>query len=372
MQVHNRLSQIRNQRGWSAPALAEKVGVKRQTIYAIEAQKYMPNTLLALRLALVLDVIVEELFSINAESAASEKPTPVHLLANETSAGRPDSLVRLCQVGSRMIGIPSAPISAGLPAADAVVVGSDTRGRTLVHAFHDLENEGNRLIVAGCDPAMPVLARHMFKHGNIELIPVGCSSLQALKWLKDRKIHVAGTHLHDESPGGSNRRVIERFFSKGGIRVVTFASWEEGLVVARTNPKSISGLSDLTRQDVTLVNREVGAGARLLLDRSLKREGISPRNIRGYESTVGGHILAAWHVQSLRADCCIATRAAARVFGLDFISLVNERYDLVIPDHHWELPAVQIMLDSLNRASLKKELETLGGYDTSETGRMVN
>ncbi|HYK91100.1 MAG TPA: substrate-binding domain-containing protein [Acidobacteriota bacterium] len=372
MQVQNRLAQIRNQRGLSAIALAEKIGVKRQTIYAIEAQKYTPNTLLALRLAQVLDVAVEELFSVSTGSEASDKPTPVHLLANEASVGQPDRLVRLCQVGSRMIGVPSAPVSGELPAADAVVVGSDARGRTLVRAFQVMENEGNRLIVAGCDPAMPVLARHMFRHGNIELIPVGCSSLQALKWLKDQRIHVAGTHLCDESSSRSNRRAIERFFPKGGFRIVTFASWEEGLVVARTNPKGISGLSDLTRNDVTLINREVGAGARRLLDRSLKKEGISPMNIRGYELIAGGHVLAAWHVHTSKADCCIATRAAARVFSLDFIPLVSERYDLVIPDRHWELPAVQVMLDSLNRASLKKELEVLGGYDTSETGNMVN
>ncbi len=352
-------------------ALAARVGVRRQTIYAIEARRYMPNTLLALRLAQALGVPVEELFSIEAEPAALENPTPVDLLANPGSAGQPGAAVRLCPVGRRMIGVPSPPVLGELPAADAVVVGPGRSGRTLVRAFRGAEEEGTRLIVAGCDPAMPVLARHMLKHGNIEVIPAGCSSLQALQWLKGRKIHVAGTHLRGESSGGGNLSAIEKFFPRGGVRSVTFAFWEEGLIVARENPKGISGIGDLVRKDVTLINREVGAGARYLLDSSLKKEGISPQNVRGYKRTAGGHVLAAWHVHTSSADCCIATRAAARVFGLGFIPLASERYDLVIPDQYWELPQVQIMLDLLNRASLKKELEALGGYDTRETGCLV-
>jgi molybdate-binding protein/DNA-binding XRE family transcriptional regulator len=366
--VHNQLAEVRHRRGLSAAALAARVGVRRQTIYAIEARRYMPNTLLSLRLAQVLEVPVEELFSIEAETIPLEKPTPVELLALPESAGRSDWPVRLCAVGSRMIGVPSPPVLGELPSADAVVVGPGRGGKTLVRAFRGEEEAGNRLIVAGCDPAMPVLARHMLKHGSVELIPAQCSSLQALKWLKDRRVHVAGTHLRNESAPGSKSGVIEKFFPRGGFRIVTFASWDEGLVVARTNPKRISGFADLTRKDVTLINREVGAGARYLLDSSLKKEGISPRKIRGYELTAAGHVLAAWHVQTAKADCCIATRAAARIFGLGFIPLVSERYDLVIPDQHWETPSVRIVLDSLNRTSLKRELEVLGGYDTSETG----
>ncbi len=372
LQVLNRLAKIRRQRGLSAIALATKVGVKRQTIYAIEARRYMPNTLLALRLAQVLEVPVEELFSLEADSAVPERPASVELLADSASGAQAGRPVRLCAVGRRMIGVLSPPVLGELPAADAVVAGPDKGGRTLVHGCRTEEDESGRLIVAGCDPAMPLLARHVWKHGKVELIPAGCSSLQALEWLKERKIHVAGTHLRSESANDASLSVIEKFFPRGGFRVVRFASWEEGLVVAARNPKGISGPADLIRRDVTLINREVGAGARQLLDRCLRREGISPQRVRGYEQTTGGHVLAAWHVQTSRVDCCIATRAAARVFGLGFIPLVSERYDLVIPDQHWDLPAVQIMLDSLNRASLKRELELLGGYDMTETGRLVN
>jgi putative molybdopterin biosynthesis protein len=371
MRVQNKLAEARQQRGLSAAALASKAGVKRQTIYAIEAHRYIPNTLVALRLAQVLEVPVEELFSIQMPASASEKSTPVDLLMGPAKSGQPDQPVRLAKVGRRIIGVPSFPVLGELPAADAVIVGPGKGGRTLVRPFHDEDDAKNRLIIAGCDPAMPVLARHVGKHGSIELIIAGCSSRQALEWLEDRKIHVAGTHLSSKSAGGSNLEAIEKFFPKGGVRVVTFASWEEGLVVAGANPKKISGVVDLARPDVTIINREVGAGARFLLDSFLKREGISPRDVNGYDQITSGHVLAAWHVYGGKADCCIATRAAARVFGLHFIPLASERYDLVIPEQCWDLPAVQVVLDALNRSSLKGELEALGGYDTSQTGRLV-
>ncbi len=370
MHVQNRLADIRQQRGLSAAALAGKVGVKRQTIYAIEAQRYVPNTLVALRLAEALDVPVEKIFSIEAKASAAEAMS-VDLLMDPSVYGKPNQPVRVCKVGRRVVGVPSLPVLGELPAADAVVVGAGSSGRILVRPFHAEDLGGNRLLVAGCDPGMPVLARHLFQDGNTELITTGCSSTQALTWLKEGKIHVAGTHLRTEAANSSTLDVIRKFFPKGGFRVMTFASWEEGLVVAAGNPKGIAGVGDLARKGLTLINREVGAGSRFLLDSLLKKEGIEPKNIRGYHNTTNGHILAAWHVYSGHADCCVAARAGARVFGLGFIPLVSERYDLVVREQNWELPAVQRMLDALNRSSLKSELEALGGYDTSQTGRIV-
>ena len=153
--------------------------------------------------------------------------------------------------------------------------------------------------------------------------------------------------------------------------MVTFALWEEGLVVAKGNPKRILGIGDLARKDVTLINREVGAGSRFLLDCLLKEQGITARRARGYDQVAYGHIPAAWHVRSGNADCCMATQAAALLFGLDFLPLAGERYDLVIPERYFGLQAVQVLLDVMNRSALRRELEALGGYDTSQTGRML-
>ncbi len=371
MQVQNRLSEIRQLRGISASELAARVGVTRQTIYAIEAHKYVPNTLVALRLSEILEVSVEQIFAIEEEAGRAGRQMTVDLIEDPSAPCLPNQPLRICQVGSRKIGVPTPPIHGEIPAADAVIVDAGKPGSTVVRLFRDESYPENRLLVAGCDPAIPALARYLLKHGNIEVVTMGCSSTRAMKLLQERKIHIGGTHLSGTSNKENNLQVIHRFFPKGGCRVATFASWEEGLVTARGNPKGISGIGDLGRKNVALINREQGAGSRILLDSLLKKSGITPTEVRGYRQIAKGHILAAWHIHTGLADCCIATEASARVFGLHFIPLVSERFDLVIPERHWNLPPVQALMDALNRASLRKELEALGGYDTSKTGNLI-
>jgi molybdate-binding protein len=120
-----------------------------------------------------------------------------------------------------------------------------------------------------------------------------------------------------------------------------------------------------------IVNREMGAGSRMLLDSHLKRLGIETANVRGYDRVAPGHLPAAWQVQTGAADCCIATRAAARVLGLGFVPLLSERYDLAIRRRHLDLPGIQVLLDTLSRSNFRRELESLGGYDTKNTGARV-
>jgi len=164
---------------------------------------------------------------------------------------------------------------------------------------------------------------------------------------------------------------LAKLFTKNAVAVITFAVWEEGIVTARNNPKNIRGLEDFARPDITIVNREQGAGARSLLDTHLKRLKIDARKIRGYTQTAPGHLPAAWRVLSGGGDCCIATRAAARTFGLGFIPLMSERYDLAIRRQHLELLAIQALLDTLSRSNFRRELESLGGYDTSGAGNRM-
>jgi molybdate-binding protein len=160
-------------------------------------------------------------------------------------------------------------------------------------------------------------------------------------------------------------------FPKNAVAVISFAVWEEGIVTAAGNPKSIKAVEDLARRDVAIVNREKGAGSRALLDSYLKRLKIDSKNVRGYDRISPGHLPAAWQVQSGQADCCIATRAAARVFGLGFIPLVSERYDLAIRRQHLDMPGIQAVLDTLSRSNYRRELESLGGYDTRAAGQRL-
>jgi len=108
-----------------------------------------------------------------------------------------------------------------------------------------------------------------------------------------------------------------------------------------------------------------------LLDSALQRLGLDSKNVRGYNRVAPGHLQAAWQVQSGQADGCIATRAASRVFGLGFIPLVSERYDLAIRRPHLDMPSIQVLLDTLNRSNYRRELESLGGYDTRAAGQRL-
>ena len=371
MEVRNRLAEIRRKRGVAAAALAAHAGVTRQTIYAMEAGGYVPNTAVALRLADALDVRVEDLFSLEKAAPATPKTEEVDLLSSEERPLEPGQPVRLCRVGRRLVAVPSPPVPADLPPADAVLVEGAGRAAATVEPLHGDEDNGKRVLVAGCDPGMGVLARHLTREASIELVSASCSSLQALKWLRENKVHIAGSHLRDEASGESNLPVLKTIFPKGGYKVVTFAIWEEGLVVSKGNPKKIRRVADLARRDIILVNREPGAGSRFLLDHRLKQAGVANSAVRGYDRIARGHMPAAWHVYAGLADVCMATRAVARVFGLDFVPLVSERYDLVIPRRYLDLPAVETMLDRLSRSSFQRELSALGGYDVSQTGRVV-
>ena len=236
--------------------------------------------------------------------------------------------------------------------------------------FQDAEQFGNRLLMAGCDPAMSVLARHLQK-ANIELVLAHRNSSQALDLLRSGSVHIAGSHLRDEATGESNLPQVRKLFPRGTAVVFAFAVWEEGIVVAKGNPKAIREIADFARKGIALVNREPGSGSRSLLDSSLKRLGIASSKVTGYKQVAHGHLPAAWQVRIGHADCCVATRAAARVFGLDFIPLISERYDLVIRKQHIALPGMQLLLDTLNRTAFRRELEGLGGYDTSGAGKRM-
>jgi len=370
-EIQNNLGAIRQKRGLSASQLAKLAGISRQTIYAMEAGSYVPNTFLALKLARVLEAGVEELFSLSGDLPAPELRTEQVTLLPGAAPVQPGQPVQLCRVDKRVFASTPSPISWYFPASDAVVAGnSGERGKTRVQVFQPNQDFANRILVAGCDPAISVLARHVQAAGT-ELVLTHRNSSQSLALLKDGCVHVAGTHLRDEATGESNIPEIDRLFPKKTVAVITFAVWEEGIVTARGNPKGIRGIEDFGRADVTMVNREGGAGSRRFLDAQLQRLGIESRKVRGYATEVQGHLPAAWQILSGTADCCIATRGAARVFGLGFIPLASERYDLAIRRQHLGLPAIQALLDTLSRTGFRRELESLGGYDTEAAGRRL-
>jgi putative molybdopterin biosynthesis protein len=368
--VVNNLAPFRAKRGLSAIELAKKIDVTRQTIYAMEAGTYVPNTLLALKLAQVLEVKVEELFRLeDAEAPALHETAELLPAEQEAQPGLP---VQLCEVNEKLVAVLPAPIAWSLPPADAVLIESGKRlGKAKVQLFQKEEKQfRKRLLIAGCDPGISVLLRHLQREG-VEAVVAYRNSSQSLNLLKDSLVHVAGTHLRDEATGESNLPIIRRQFPKDSVAVISYAIWQEGIVIARGNPKGIKSINDLTRKNVSIVNREPGSGSRNLLDSHLRRAGIVPKSVKGYGQIAPGHLPAAWQVKSGLADCCLATKIAASVFGLDFIPLESERYDLVIQNQNLSHPGVQVLLDTLGRAAFRRELEGMGGYDTRISGNRL-
>lgn len=347
----NRLAVVRKSRGVSASDLAAQVGITRQAIYAIEAGTYMPNTAVALRLGRVLETTVEDLFALEKEEAASNGVQSFEPL-DEAFSFEPGEPIQICKLGRRAIGVAPPRFPAWLPMADGIA--TDAR-----HAAITAEpDEANRLLIAGCDPALSLLAAHA-RQAGVDVILASANSASALQWLREGKIDIAGSHLNDPiSPG--------RAFS-----VVTFALWEEGFVVRRGNPKGIRSIADLANPRIRFLNREAGSGSRRLFDSLAAASGLAPDKIKGSETSAPGHLAAAWAVASGAADCCIAAGSAARRFGLDFIPLAAERFELVLHKRDAARKQVESVLDLLNRARFRRQLESIAGYDVSHAGDVV-
>jgi molybdate-binding protein len=205
----------------------------------------------------------------------------------------------------------------------------------------------------------------------VEVVSAAASSKLALRWLQEGKVHIAGSHLEDPETGEFNLPFLRQTFPEEDFAVVTFARWEEGFVTAAGNPLGLRAAADLARKGVRFVNREEGSGSRALLDRLLGEVGLAAARVKGYERVAYGHLAAAYAVLANEADCCLATRSAARTFGLDFAPLQSERYDFVMRRKTMETPMAQSFLDVLQRASLRRRLEVLAGYDTAQTGAQL-
>ncbi len=351
--------------------LARKTDVSRQTIYAIEDGSFLPNTVVALKLARALDVTVEDLFCLEEDEAG----TPVTVEAEWLSDQRPRSvgggMVRLCGTGKRKLALPVQTAFSFLPEVDGIVQKQVGRRVRIGMLPGDRQSGGRaEILVAGCDPALSLLAEEAHSLG-VAVVPIPVSSRKALAWLAQGKVDIAGTHLPDRESEEFNLGAIRQAFPRGGVRALTFAQWESGLVIQTGNPKRIRSIADLASGAVTIVNRERGSGSRAQLDREINRQGIQSSRIKGYEREVHGHLPAAFGVASGWADCCLATRSAARCYGLGFVPLRSERFDLVMPVKFLKSKIGQSLADLLNRAKLRGKLERLAGYDAKQTGQIV-
>ena len=196
-------------------------------------------------------------------------------------------------------------------------------------------------------------------------------SLGGLIALEQGEADIAGCHLLDEETGEYNVPFLRRILPSEDVILVNLVHRQQGLIVPRGNPKGIRGMDDLARPDVTIVNRQRGAGTRVLLDLRLRELGISSAGVCGYEHEVETHTAAAAAVASGTADVGLGIQSAARAMDLDFIPVAKERYDLAILEARSESPEVDYLKSTLGSESFKAVARELGGYDTSATGQIM-
>ncbi len=232
--------------------------------------------------------------------------------------------------------------------------------------------ESTVVVVGSHDVALDVLGDFLRRADpSAALASAHVGSLGGLLALRRGEAHLAGVHLLDEATGEYNVPYVRQHLSDRAVMLVTLAHREQGLLVAPGNPLGIRGIADLTRADVRFINRQRGAGTRLLLDYELRRAGLAAQRIRGYDREVYTHMATAVAVASGAADAGLGILAASRAMGLDFIPIARERYDLAVPLEHLGSPLIERVLAILDSPAFKDAVAGLGGYDLSETGKRI-
>ncbi|MBH0201133.1 MAG: helix-turn-helix domain-containing protein [Nitrospira sp.] len=375
-QFSNRLKSCRIEKGFSQGELATRGGITRQAISSIESNLYLPTTAVALRLASVLACRVEDLFSLVPTEDVIEG-TLIGRLPQAKTRTQPIR-VKVSTIGKRTVVRPVADLgeqlSFAVPTDGYITHAQGNRSSHTVHVklSRDREAIQQEISVAGCDPAIFLVGEHLRRHKDRTTV-VGwmMGSMAALHALQRGEVHVAGMHLFDPVTRESNLPFLRRSLKGSAYEVVTFATWEEGFLIRPGNPKSIRTAADLVEPTVTVVNREEGSGARLLLDQRLRTAGVEPTHLQGYDRIVSSHFEVARAIAERQADIGIGIRSAAQLFDLDFIPLQVARYDLVVPKPYLKShPTLAHLFETLVSRPFRDEIEALGGYDTSETGKI--
>ena len=188
--------------------------------------------------------------------------------------------------------------------------------------------------------------------------------------LKRGEAHMAPIHLLDETTGEYNISYVKRMFSEP-MALIKGVNRIQGIMVKKGNPLDINEIKDLAREGVRYVNRQRGAGTRVLLDYKLKEQGISADDIYGYDREMATHMAVAAAVASESADAGMGVLSAANAMGLDFMEVAYEEYDFAIPVKYLELPHVQAFIEILKSSEFREELERLGGYTSDDSGKVI-
>ena len=256
------------------------------------------------------------------------------------------------------------------PASEGIAGGSEVEIE-LMRSMDEIED--TIVSIGSHDNSLDVLSNFLRKrYPRFTLSSAHVGSMGGLMALRKEEAHIAPTHMLDVETGEYNVPFIKRILPGKEVSLINLVHRTQGLMVLRGNPKEIASLEDLRRPDVTYINRQRGAGTRLLLDKTLSELGIDPKEVTGYEREEYTHMAVASAVLTGVADTGLGVLSAANALGLDFIPVAKERYDLAIPTEMLGDERVRALLDIIrNDRDFRNAVEALGGYDVSDMGRVM-
>ncbi len=290
--------------------------------------------------------------------------------------------VKLGTVDNRIVAIP-LPRGAGcitsITKADGIIrvpnhiEGLNQHESTKAELLRPLSSIENTIVVVGShDNTLDILADQIQAgYGSLSLSSSHVGSMGGLMAVKKGVCHLAGSHLLDNKDGSYNISYIKKYLPEVRVKLVNLVLRDQGLIIPSGNPKRIRGVEDLSRDDITFINRQAGSGTRILLDYRLKQLNIYPDTINGYQNEEFTHMSVAVAVLSGTVDVGLGIYAAAKALNLDFIPIVTEQYDLVIPEAHFESKKIKVLLETINTSAFIKRVETMGGYSTEKTGEII-
>lgn len=299
-----------------------------------------------------------------------------------TSPAGDDDYVRMVagRVGDRLLAAPlsrGAGVITSLVRADGIAIlprgtqglepGAPIKVR-LYRSPHELEQ--TIFAIGSHDMTLDLVAQFLAERQR-RLVSANVGSQGGLVALRRGEAHLAGSHLLDPDTGEYNLPYLKQYLPDTSVEVVTWVGREQGILTRRGNPKGIHGLEDLVRPDVRFINRQLGAGTRILLDYHLGKLGIQSAMVNGYDQEEYTHLAVAAAVASGRADCGLAITASAQALDLDFIPLFQERYDLIIPCEYLQGDLLSPLFDLMSDQRFRQAVAALPGYDLSQMGHIV-
>jgi putative molybdopterin biosynthesis protein len=286
--------------------------------------------------------------------------------------------VKLGQVGGRIVATPlprGAGMITSITEADGIirlpahVDGLKDDDPIQAELLKPISAIRNTVVAVGShDNTLDLLADELRAKSRLSLSSSHVGSMGGLMAVKRGGCHLAGAHLLDTSDGSYNRSYVKRFLPDTPVRLVNLVLRDQGLIIPKGNPKGIQGIEDLSREEVSFINRQGGSGTRILLDYRLNQLGLGAERINGYHNEEFTHMAVAAAVLSGAADAGLGINAAARALDLDFIPVVTEQYDLVIPAEILETEMIQTLLEIISGWEFQERVVALGGYSTEHTG----